>query len=63
MVFVDVGVAEGMDEVAGLVAGNVGEDEREEGVTGNIEWHAEEEVGGALVELEGEFVAGDVDVK
>jgi len=54
VVGVDVGVAEGVDEGADVEAGDVGDHVGEDGVRGDVEGHAEEEVGGTLVELAGE---------
>ena len=54
MVGVEVEVAEGVDEVARFVVEGLGDHHGEEGVGGDVEGDAEEEVGAALVELAGE---------
>ncbi len=51
---VEVEVAEGVDEVARFVVEGLGDHHGEEGVGGDVEGDAEEEVGAALVELAGE---------
>ena len=53
VVQVEVGVAEGVDEVAGLQIRHLGHHHGEERIAGDIERHAEEDIGGALVELTG----------
>jgi hypothetical protein len=55
MVQVEVGVAEGMDEVAGFQARNLRDHEGQQGVGGDVEGDAEEDIRAALVELAGEF--------
>src|SRR4051794_10112805 len=44
-------VAEGVDEIARLQAGDLGDHHREQGVAGDVKGHAEKEIGTALVEL------------
>jgi hypothetical protein len=63
VVAVEVRVAEGVHEVAGLVAADLGEHQGEQGVGGDVEGHAEEDVGAALVELAGEPAVGDVELE
>jgi len=66
VVRVEVEVAEGVDEVAGFVADHFGHHEGEKSVAGNVEGHAEKEIGAALVELAGEagaIAGGVVDVE
>src|SRR3954468_6145457 len=48
---VKVQVAESGDEFAGFQAADLRDHKREQGVRGDIEWHAEEKVGAALVKL------------
>src|SRR6185503_19634459 len=55
MVRIEMAVAAGPDEGAGLEAALLGEHVGEQGVAGNVERHAEEHVGAALVELEVEL--------
>ncbi len=59
---IDVGVAHDMDEVAGTEMADVGEETGEEGVAGDVERDTEPEIGGALVELTGEFAVVDVEL-
>src|SRR4030065_420570 len=54
VVAVEVRIAEGMDEIAGFESGHLGHHQREQGIGGYIERHAEENIGAALVELTGE---------
>ena len=63
VVRVDVGVAEGVDEVAGGQAGDVGDQVGEQGVAGDVERDAEEEVGRPLVELAREPAVGHVELE
>ncbi len=51
VVLIDVEVAEGVDELLGLKAGYLRDHAGEQGVGGDVERDAEEEVGAALVEL------------
>ncbi len=62
VVEVEVGVAEGMNEVAQFQAGDLGDHHGEQGVGGDIERHAQEHVGAALVKLAGEFAVGNVEL-
>ena len=54
MVRIEVHVAEGMHEVAGLQPGHLRHHLRQQGVGGDIEGHAEEKIRRTLVELAGE---------
>ena len=54
MVLVEVGVAQGVDEVAGGEIADLGHHHRQQRVGGDVEGDAEEGVGAALVELAGE---------
>ena len=63
VVQIEVGVAGGMDEVAGLVTGHLCHHLEQQGVGGDIEGYAEEGVGRALVELERETVTGHVELE
>src|SRR6478672_4013969 len=51
VVEVEVGVAQGVHEVADVEVGDLGDHVREQGVRRDVERHTEEHVGGALVEL------------
>src|SRR5262249_47984491 len=51
MVFVDVRVAEGVDELADAQVRDLCQQVRQQRITGDVERHAEEKVGRALVQL------------
>ena len=53
VVAVEVSVAEGVDEFAGREAAHLRHHHGEQGVAGDVEGYAEEDVGTALVELAG----------
>src|ERR1700683_445402 len=59
MVIVEVKIAAGVDEVAGFEIADLRYHAGEERVGGDIERHAEEEVGAALVKLATEFAVED----
>ena len=63
MVQVDVGVAGGVDEVAGLQAADVGYHHREQCVGGDVERNTEEGVGAALIELAGKLSFGHIELE
>lgn len=63
VVVVDMSVAEGMDEIAVLEAAALSDHHGEECVGSDVEWDAEEDVGGALVELARETAVGDIELE
>ncbi len=63
MIAIKVHIAEGVDELAVFQPANLRHHHGEEGVGGNVEGHAEEDVGAALVKLAGEFAVGNVELK
>ena len=63
VVSVEVEVAEGVNKCAGLKTADLRDHEREEGVGGDIEGHAEEEIGAALIELATEFAVLNIELK
>ena len=63
MVQVDVGVAGGVDEVAGLQAADLGYHHRQQCVGGDVERDSEEGVGAALIELAGELSFGHIELE
>ena len=63
VVQVEVGVARGMDEVTGLVARHLCHHLQQQGVAGDVERHAEEGVGRALVELQAEPSVGHIELE
>ena len=56
-------VAEGVDEFSRLEAGALSHHHKQESIRRNVERHAEEAVGGALIELERQAPVGDVELK
>ena len=63
VVGVEVEVAKRVNERAGLEAADLCDHEGEKRIGGDIEGHAEEEVGAALVELATEFAILDIELK
>ena len=63
VVGVEVRVAEGVHEVAGPVAADLRHHQGQQRVGGDVEGHAEEDVGAALVELAGQLAVGDVELE
>jgi hypothetical protein len=63
VVLVEVEVAEGVDEFAGLEVADLGGHHGEQGVAGDVEGHAEEEIGAALVQLAAQLAAIDKELK
>ena len=63
VVEVEVGVAEGVHEVARLEVADLGHHHRQHRVGGDVERHAEEDVARSLVELAGEPAVGDVELE
>ena len=62
MVGIDVRVAHGVDELPRFVARHMGEHFQQERVGGDVEGHAEEHIGGALVELQVHGAVLDADL-
>ena len=60
MVEIKVRVAERVHELAGFKPGHLRNHQRQQRVGGDVERHAEEDVGRALIELAGEPTLGDV---
>ena len=63
MIEVQVAVAAGPDELAGLEVALLREHVRQQRVAGDVEGHAEEDIGAALVELTGQPAVGDVELE
>ena len=63
VVEIEVRVAERVDELAGLQAGHLRHHHRQQRVGRDVERHAEEDVGGALVELARQPALGDVELE
>lgn len=63
MVQVDVGVACGVDEVAGLQAADLGYHHRQQCVGGYVERDSEECVGAALIKLAGKLAFGHIELE
>src|SRR5271154_7097561 len=51
MIEIKMRVAKTMDESSWLESGDLRDRHRQQRVRSNVEWHAEEDVGGALIEL------------
>src|SRR5690349_13729584 len=60
MISVQVQIAKGVDEFRRLQIANLRHHEREQGITGNIEWHPQKKIGAPLVELTAQASIGDV---
>ena len=56
-------IAEGVHEIAGFEAAYLRHHQREQGIGGDVERYAEENVGAALVELAGQFAVRDVELE
>ena len=63
MVVVDVAVAAGPDEVAWLQIALLGQHMGEQRVAGNVEGHAQKNIGAALVKLAAQAPVGHVELK
>ena len=57
MIEIKMRVAEGVDELAGLKPGHLRDHHGQQRVGGDVERHAEEDIGGALIELAGQPAA------
>ena len=55
-----MGVAKGVNEIPDFQAADLRHHMSEQRVAGDIKWHAEENIGAALIELTGEFTVRDV---
>src|SRR5580765_8645571 len=63
MVRIEVDVAEGEDELAGLKLAHLSDHERQQRVGSDVERHAEKDVGAALVELARQPAIRDVELE
>lgn len=63
VVAVDVGIAEGVDECAGLEASDLGDHHEKKCVGSDVERHAKKDVGTALIELQGEAAFGHIELE
>ena len=63
MVAVEVRVAEGMHELAGLKIADLGDHQRQQRVGGNIERHPQEDIAAALVELAAQLAVGHIELE
>src|SRR5690606_40226459 len=55
MIAVEMGIAQRMDEIADLEPGDLRDHMRQQSIGGDVERHAEERVGRALIELAAQF--------
>ena len=56
-------IPQGVDKLAGLQATHLCHHHGEQGIGGDVEWHPEEAVGAALVELEAEASVGYIELE
>lgn len=63
VVEVEVDVAEAVHELPHLEVADLGDEVGEQGVRGDVEGHAEEDVGAALVQLAGQRAVRDVELE
>ena len=63
VVEVDVGVAKGVDKLAWLKTGDVRHHHAQQGIAGDVERHAQEEVGAALVELQAKLAVSHIELE
>ena len=63
MVEVDVRVAEGVDKLPWLQACDVSHHHAQQRVARDVERHAQEQVGAALIELQTQFAVGDIELE
>ena len=63
MVAVEVRVSGRVDELAGAEAAGLGDHQRQQGVGGDVERHAEEHVRAALIQLAGEFPVRHIELE
>jgi hypothetical protein len=63
VIIVDVGIAQRVDKVAIAESAGLGYHHGEEGIRCNIEWHAQEDVGRALIELAAEATVGHIELE
>lgn len=60
---IEMGVAERMDELSGFEARHLRHHQREQRVRGDVEGHAEKDIGRALIELAGEPPVGNIELE
>ena len=63
VISVQVGVPQGVDERAGLEAGDLSDHQGQQGVGGDVERHPEENIGAALVQLAGQRAIAHIKLK
>jgi hypothetical protein len=63
MIQVQMGVPQGMHEITRLQLADLRDHQCEQRIRGNIEWHAEKNVGTALVHLTGQFSVGHIELE
>ena len=63
MVEIDVRIAESVDKLARLQAAHLSHHHQQKSVTGNVERHAKEKVGAALIELEAQLAVCHIKLK
>ena len=63
VVEVDVGIAERVDKITRLQPGHLRHHHQQQGITGNIEWHAQKQIGTALIQLQTQFAISHIKLK
>src|SRR5690554_1263951 len=63
MIEVEVGIAQGVDKVAGLKAHHLCDHSGQQRVAGDVERYAKEDIGAALIELAGKPPFGHVELE
>ena len=63
VIAVQVGIAQGMHEIAGTVTAHLGHHQGQQRIGGDVEGHAQEDVGAALVELAGQPAVGHIELE
>ena len=63
MIGIDMSVAEGVDKIATLEIADLSEHHSKQRIGSDVERHAEEDVGAALIELAAEAAVGDIELE
>src|SRR3989338_407066 len=60
MIFIDVDIAESMDEISRFIAGHLGQHQRQKGITGNIKRHPQKRISASLIKKKRQFITGNI---
>src|SRR3989338_9811916 len=63
MIMINMNITQSMDKFSRLITGDLGDNHRQSGVTGNIKCHPKESITTPLVKQARKFIAGDIKVK